>query len=51
MSALEAYKNLQKAQSQQLGEERCSFSKLLKPEKSINATSTFLKLSNPVLSV
>lgn len=41
MCALEAYKNLQKAQSQQLGKECCSFNKLLEPEISMNATSAF----------
>lgn len=41
MSALEAYKNLQKAQSQQLGKECCSLNKLLEPEIRMNATSTF----------
>ena len=43
MSALEAYKNLQKAQSQQLGKECCSFHNHPEPEIRMNATSTFLK--------
>lgn len=47
MSALEAYKNLQKAQSQQLGKERCSFNKLLEPEICMNASSTFFKTKQP----
>lgn len=47
MSALEAYKKLQKAQSQQLGKECCSFNKLLELEICMNATPTFFKTKQP----
>lgn len=47
MSALEAYKNLRKAQSQQFGKECCSFNKLLEPDTRMNATSTFLETKQP----
>lgn len=47
MSALEAYKKLQKAQSQQLGKECCSFNKLLELEIHMNATPTFFKTKQP----
>lgn len=47
MSALEDYESLQMAQSQQFGEECCSFNKLLEPEIHMNATSTFFRTNEP----